>query len=209
MTPILVFGSGGHAGVIKDAIEVSSNQYLLGLVVESGLGDASESTVIFFESELLSTYETIEFECVIAVGEGNRRLQLAKKIRKILPDVNFAIVKHPLANQLSRSTIGPGSFVAAGATIGVRAQIGEQVLINTNASVDHDTEIEDYCSIGPNVAIGGNVVIKHGAFIGIGSTILPGIQVGSNSIVGAGAVVVNDVPANQLVLGVPARVVKK
>ena len=141
MTPTLVFGSGGHAGVIKDAIEASSNQHLLGLVVESGLGEAHENTAVFFESELLSTYETIEFECIIGVGDGNRRLQLAEKIRKILPDVSFAIVKHPLANQLSRSTIGPGSFVAAGATVGVRAQIGEQVLINTNASVDHDTEI--------------------------------------------------------------------
>ena len=209
MIPILVFGSGGHAGVVQDAIEASAEQYLLGLVVEDDLNIGAKDAAVFVESELPSTYKTFEFMCFLAVGEGRKRLQLAEKIGRILPKNCFATVTHPLSNRLSGSTLAQGSFVAAGATIGVGTTVGEHVLINTNSSVDHDSTIEAFCSIAPNVAIGGNVVIERGAFIGIGATILPGIKIGKNAVVGAGAVVVKDVPANKLVLGIPARVVQK
>lgn len=53
------------------------------------------------------------------------------------------------------------------------------------------------------------VVIKRNAWIGAGATILPGVTVGENSIVAAGAMVTKDVPANTVVAGVPAKVVKE
>jgi len=51
--------------------------------------------------------------------------------------------------------------------------------------------------------------IKKGASIGSSSTIMCGITIGENSIVGAGSVVTKNVPANSVVAGVPARVIKK
>jgi acetyltransferase-like isoleucine patch superfamily enzyme len=51
--------------------------------------------------------------------------------------------------------------------------------------------------------------IKKGASIGSNATILCGITIGENSIVGAGSVVVKDVPPNSIVVGNPARVLKK
>ena len=53
------------------------------------------------------------------------------------------------------------------------------------------------------------IVIGPGAWLGAGATVLPGVSIGANSIVGAGAVVTSDVPANPIVVGVPARIVKK
>ncbi|MBS1526176.1 MAG: sugar O-acetyltransferase [Bacteroidetes bacterium] len=52
------------------------------------------------------------------------------------------------------------------------------------------------------------VVIKRNAWIGAGATILPGVTVGENAVVAAGAVVNKDVPANTVVAGVPAKVIK-
>ena len=52
------------------------------------------------------------------------------------------------------------------------------------------------------------VVIKKNAWIGAGATILPGVTVGENAIVAAGAVVSKDVPANAIVGGIPAKVLK-
>lgn len=52
------------------------------------------------------------------------------------------------------------------------------------------------------------IVVKRNAWIGAGATILPGVTIGENSVVAAGAVVSKDVPANTIVAGVPAKVVK-
>jgi acetyltransferase-like isoleucine patch superfamily enzyme len=51
-------------------------------------------------------------------------------------------------------------------------------------------------------------LIKRNAWIGAGATILPGVAIGENSIVAAGAVVNKDVPANTIVGGVPAKVIR-
>jgi acetyltransferase-like isoleucine patch superfamily enzyme len=48
-------------------------------------------------------------------------------------------------------------------------------------------------------------MVGDSAFIGIGAAILPNLRIGANAIVGAGAVVIRDVPANATVIGVPAR----
>ncbi|GGG33574.1 DapH/DapD/GlmU-related protein [Hymenobacter glacieicola] len=52
------------------------------------------------------------------------------------------------------------------------------------------------------------IILKRGAWIGANVTVMPGVTIGENAIVGAGAVVTKDVPANSIVAGVPARVVQ-
>lgn len=50
--------------------------------------------------------------------------------------------------------------------------------------------------------------LKENAWIGAASTILPGVTIGKNAIVGANSLVTKDVPANTIVAGSPARVIK-
>lgn len=55
----------------------------------------------------------------------------------------------------------------------------------------------------------GKIIIGKNVFIGVGAIILRNVTIGENSIVGAGSVVVKDVPANVVVAGNPAKVVKE
>jgi sugar O-acyltransferase (sialic acid O-acetyltransferase NeuD family) len=108
---------------------------------------------------------------------------------------------------VARSTkLGVGTFVNCGAVVGAAGTIGCFVLINRSASIGHHAEIGDYAAIGPGAVLAGNVKLGRGAVVGVGASVIPEIEIGDNAVVGAGSVVTQDVPANTLVAGRPARV---
>ena len=93
--------------------------------------------------------------------------------------------------------------------INPRARIGENVIVNTAASIDHDCVIEDGAHLCPGTHLAGGVNIGRGAWIGIGAVVSDHLQIGANSIIGAGAVVTHDIPNNVVAYGVPAKVIRK
>ena len=106
-------------------------------------------------------------------------------------------------------TVGKGVFInegccfqdQGGIEIGDNALIGQQVVI---ATLNHDLAPDKRANMLPSpVKIGNNV------WIGAHATILAGVTIGDNAVVAAGAVVTKDVPANSVVGGVPAKIIKK
>ena len=101
--------------------------------------------------------------------------------------------------------------------------IGNNVRLHSNVFVPEFSVLEDDCWLGPNVIVTNaryprsrnvkeqlrGATIKRGAKIGANATLLPGVVIGANALVGAGAVVTCDVPDGAVVVGNPARVVKR
>lgn len=117
---------------------------------------------------------------------------------------SFDAVRHPSALIGRECILGEGSQVMAGAILQNRIRIGQHVVVNTRASLDHDCVIAAHTFVAPGVVLGGNVFIRDSAFIGSGAVILPGIAIGANVVVGAGAVVIRNVPDGWIIAGNPA-----
>jgi len=145
-------------------------------------------------------------ELIISVGLNHIR----KKIVEKLPEnIRYGKAIHPSAIISEYAFLGEGTVVMQGAVIQSGVSIGNHCIINTSASVDHDCIIDDYVHISPNATLCGAVSMGEGSQIGAGAVVIPGIKIGKWSLVAAGAVVVKDVPDHVLVLGNPARVVKR
>ena len=126
--------------------------------------------------------------------------------------------------------VGDESKIGAFVEIQKKATVGKRCKISSHTFICEGVTIEDNVFIGHNVAFindsypratatDGNLqteadwkvertVIKKGASIGSGATILSNLTIGENAIVGAGSVVTKDVPANAIVAGNPAKVLR-
>ena len=121
--------------------------------------------------------------------------------------------------------VSSARIVISNVSIGKDTFIGHQVLI-TGAS-DASVAIGNYVDIAPRVLIlsgthdidmrgiraagigrGASIVIEDGVWIGANTTILPGVRVGKHSVVGAGSVVVRDIPAFCVAVGNPCKPIK-
>jgi acetyltransferase-like isoleucine patch superfamily enzyme len=87
-------------------------------------------------------------------------------------------------------------------------KIGNHVFISKGVNIHtHDGGVWVLRDKIPDIRVSGPVVIEDNCIIGVNANILPNVHIGMNSIVGAGSVVISDVPPNSIVMGVPARVI--
>jgi len=121
----------------------------------------------------------------------------------------FCNLISPKATISRYAKIGQGVTIQSGANISAMVEIGDFVKVNYCANIMHDTYIAKYSTIAPNAVVLGKVRIAEACYIGSNSTILPDIAIGEKTVVGAGAIVTKDVKDSVIVVGNPAREMKK
>ena len=105
--------------------------------------------------------------------------------------------------------LGAAAQVMPEAVVHKFTSVGRYCIISTNATVNHDCRIGHGVHVMPAAAIAGDVEVQNYATIGTNATVLPHVTIGEGAFVGAGAVVTRDVPSFAVVVGVPARVIKR
>ncbi|HET6880492.1 MAG TPA: acetyltransferase [Pirellulales bacterium] len=207
---LVIWGTSGHARVVADIVRLENRYSIVGFLDDSRRsGDAVEwhdATVLGGRAALPSLADQGIAAVLIAIGSPHVRLQLAELSRS--HGLELATAVHPRAVIACDVAVGPGSVVMAGGVVNPGARLGLATIVNTLASVDHGCTLGEGATICPGARLGGNVTVDRGAWVGIGATVRERIHVGANAVIGAGAVVVHDVPPLTVVVGIPARVIR-
>ncbi len=143
----------------------------------------------------------------VPIGNNTVRVFLLKKLQ----EENFLIPSfiHPYSCIHETVKIGKGVYVLPGVNIMPLTTLGDFTMISMGVNIAHHNTIEEGCFFSQGTNIGASILIKEQAYFGISSTAMTGIrQVGKNTLIGAGSVVIKDVPDNAVVAGVPAKILR-
>lgn len=204
---LIIIGTGGHAKVVAEAAQAQGKYNLIGFVDDfknEGVGFMG-LTVLGGLKYLQSIEKDEPTLAFVAIGDNYSR----RKISESLPEwLLAATVIHPTAVISSSCIIGNGVFIAANTFVGAESSVKDGVIINTGASVDHDCLLFEFSSVAPKAVLGGTVCVSENSAIGIGATVSNKIDIGYSTVIGAGSVVVKDVPNYSVAYGNPCKVVR-
>lgn len=199
---VLVLGAGGHGKVVISTLRALG--YHVAAVYDDNRQLWGQTVLGAPICGPLSELDNMAGRpAVIAIGDGRVRRLLAERFR-----LKWIRAVHPAAHVAEGTVIGDGAVVFAGAVIQPESRIGIHAIINTGATVDHDCIVEDFAHIAPGAHLSGNVRLAEGGMMGTGSCAVQGVQVGRWTTVGAGGVVIQDLPDEVVAIGCPARVIQ-
>ena len=200
---IIVFGSGGHAKVVVEAILTRTPHREIILLDDSA--DSSGRSI--FGIGVLGGRDELRrlkgSAVVPAIGDNQARSKLLGWLCEH-GHVMEAVI-HPAAVVAASVDLGRGAFVSAGAVVIADARIGAGAIVNTGATVDHDCVIGEAAHVGPGVHLCGTVHVGARTLVGVGSSVRPGISICDDVVIGAGSVVVQDIDSAGTFAGNPAR----
>jgi UDP-perosamine 4-acetyltransferase len=205
MKGVVVVGAGGHAKVVIDTLRA------MGRTVDFCVADHAvegiDVPVRTGDDQLARLLNDGYRQAIVAVGDNAKRAQLAAKISAAGFELISAISPQAV---VSRSVVvGSGVLIQPGAILNAGVRIEDLAIINTAAVIEHDSRVAYGAHLGPASALAGRVSVGKLTLIGLGARVIPGITIGANVIVGAGAVIIADLPDDVTAVGVPARILKR
>jgi len=209
VSEVVFWGASGQAKVLNEAIS-GTDLRLVALVDNHEVASPFQGVpvlkgVVELEAWLGKRGGGKGLFAAIAIGgaRGRDRIELMNLLQgKGLTPVT---VVHYSAFVAGSAQMGDGCQILAQAAICTHAKLGQVVIVNTGASVDHDCVIGNGVHLAPGARLAGEVTVGDCAFIGMGAIVLPRLHIGEDAIVGAGAVVTKSVPSGATVIGNPAR----
>ena len=205
---IVIYGIGGFGReVMQTVLDLGSDVWRpLGWLDDATEVDEVHGQPVLGSADWLREHP--EVAVTVAIGSSAARSRVNQRITKLGHD-NFATLVHPSAYVGRNVTLGKGTTVAPGVTLTTDLVVGEHNLLNVGCVLGHDVQTDSTVSIAPNTVIGGGSHLEEGVEFGMGAGARPNSVIGEWTVVGAGAFVSKDLPANVLAVGVPAKAIRE
>lgn len=215
MKKVVILGGSGIGMSVASIVRHDQNVEMLGFLndfeaVGSTIGKYTQIPVIGTTNDIPQFLENKDVCFFIAYIQMLHEKEIYEKIEKFhIPSERFYTAIHPSAvYDPLFCRIGHGVLLTALSQVGVDVTISDNCMLLANSYVGHDSFLDRFAHIATNAVVGGNVHVGKAVHVGSNATIKEKVYIGDYSLIGAGAVVLNDVPANSVVVGNPARVLK-
>lgn len=206
MKRLAIYGASGHGKVVAEIAELNGWQEIVFFDQEAEKIQKNGDWPVEGRFEDLLIHKSGFDAAIVAIGNNQIRTDKSELLRA--SGVELATLIHPSAMVSRHSTVGKGSVIMANAVVNPFAVIGDHVIVNTGAIVEHDCGIENGVHICPGVSLAGEVIVAQGTWVGIGATVIQQCRIGEQSIIGAGSVVIEDIPSHATACGVPTKLIK-
>ena len=211
MKNIVLIGGGNQAHYTIDIVEKEGKYNIIGIIdsVHNIGSDRFGYKIIGRQEDIKELIETYNIEGgVISIGDNWGRYYVSQQILAIIPNFKFINAIHPSVIIGNNVEIGCGVVAMAGCIFNPKSKIGDFTFFATGAQVEHDCIIENYASISAGSVTGGYVKLGKYSALTLGVTVMDRISIGENSVVGAGSLVIKDLPDNVLAYGNPCKIIR-
>ena len=203
MKRLAILGASGHGKVVAEIAELSGWDVSFYDDAFPSVSSLEAWGVLGNTEDLIANLSAFTG---VFVAIGNNSIRLDKyKIFAVSP-IKLVTLVHPSAVVSSYSSVGDGTVIMAGAVVNPFAKLGMGCIVNTSASIDHDCILGDGVHVSPGVYLAGGVLVGDCSWIGIAASVKQCVSIGRNVTVGAGSVVLADLPDGVVAVGVPANV---
>ncbi len=212
MKKLIIIGASGFGREVAWLVErINKNRQewdLLGFIDDnkSLTGEVINGYTVLGTTDCIGEHLDAFFVC--AIGASKTRESIINRISKNNPGIKFATVIDPSVEKSDLVSIGEGCIICAHTILTVNIKIGSHVIINLDCTVGHDAVLDDFVTLYPSVNVSGITEVGTCSELGTGMQIIQGKKIGKYTIVGAGAVVVKDIPDNCTAVGSPAKPIK-
>ena len=205
---LVLFGAGSQVFVLEDIARMNDFE-IVGIMNDTAPDPLTEFPVEVVVGDrdirawLSKTSHSLHYAISIGNHHGRARVQRHYYLRDL--GLKPAHLQHETAFVSSGCQMGQACQLLAFSFVGARANIGDCVILNSKASVDHECILHDGVHVGPGATLAGRVIVGKNTFIGSGAVVCPDVEIAPNSIIGAGAVVNRSLTVSGTYMGVPAR----
>ncbi|MGD8203034.1 acetyltransferase [Pantoea sp. FN0305] len=196
---VVIIGAGGHAAAIFDILQCLNVTVTALISPEKSLRFCFKGMQCWDDNYFVKNCHPKEYSLINGIGSipgVNLRKNIYEKYREL--GFDFISVVSPHAIVSPYAFIEDGAQILHNVIIQNGALIKSNAIINTGSIIEHDCIIGAHSHIAPGVVLSGSTILDDGVHIGTGACIIQGIKVGKNAILGAGAVLTKDLPANSI-----------
>jgi sugar O-acyltransferase (sialic acid O-acetyltransferase NeuD family) len=208
MAEVIIIGAGERGRVAAYYCEKLGFKVLGFLDDDKPSNEDVNGVPVLGEFDLLQT-ENFAGKALfhVAIGDPAARTEISRRVVTLGHDL--ASVIHPMTDIATTSAVGKGIFVAPFSAVGVNCEIADYVSIGMHVGIAADVRIGTGASVSGGSILNRAVRIGEKTFVGSSTTIVPEISVGNGCVIGAGSLVLDDIPDNCIAYGSPCRVVKQ